>query len=91
MTILERSMQDPDTLADKDFIEAALAELEEDIAYIEQKYCTVLVGDRADFDKVYKGAGGVRCKLLACRYFQALQRNPLSCTVAFVLRRPQTF
>ena len=36
MTILERSMQDPDTLADKDFIEAALAELEEDIAYIER-------------------------------------------------------
>lgn len=51
MTILERSMRDPDTLADKDFIEAALAELEEDIAYIEQKHCTVLVGDRADFDK----------------------------------------
>lgn len=51
MTILEYAMRDPNVLADRDFIEAALSELETDIAYIEKRHNVVLVGDRADFNR----------------------------------------
>lgn len=50
MNILKKAMQDPNSRADKAFIEAALSELEENIAHIEQNHNTMLVGDRADFD-----------------------------------------
>lgn len=50
MDILELAMKDPETLADKDFVEKALAEIENDITYVEQKCQVELVGDRADFN-----------------------------------------
>lgn len=52
MNILELASQDPNALADEDFIEKALSDLESDIRYVEQKHNMVLVGDRADFDRV---------------------------------------
>ena len=51
MSVLEKAMQDSNSLADKAFIEEALSELENDIVYIEQGHNVMLVGDRADFDK----------------------------------------
>lgn len=51
MSILELAMKDPESQADNGFIEVALSELESDIAHIEQVHKTLLVGDRADFEK----------------------------------------
>lgn len=47
-------MQNPDKKATKDFIEKALSELEEDIKYIEERVGTVLIGDRANFNRARK-------------------------------------
>lgn len=54
MSINEEAMKNPDKKATKDFIEKALSELEEDIEYIEKKVGTVLIGDRANFERARK-------------------------------------
>lgn len=50
MSISTEAMKNPNKLANKEFIEKALDELSEDMKYIEEKFDTVLIGDRFHFN-----------------------------------------
>ena len=51
MIINEEAMKNPNRLADDVFIEAAIQDVEEQISYIEERFNTVLIGDRNSFSQ----------------------------------------
>lgn len=51
MDIYKELEKNPNKKADREFIEAAIKDVELYIIFIEQKFNKTLVGDRADFDK----------------------------------------
>ena len=51
MTLLEKAMQAPNEKAGDKFINMALADVEEEISSIENRFHVCLIGDRRDFEK----------------------------------------
>lgn len=75
MNLLVEAMKKPNEKADDKFIEMALADIEEEIAYEESRLHIHIVGDRRDFDKARRDWKGLSKMQVA--YIASIWRNAI--------------
>lgn len=75
MNLFVEAMKEPNAKADDKFIEMALADIEEEIAYEESRLHIHIVGDRRDFDKArreWKGLSKMQVAYIASTWRNAI-------------------